>query len=237
MGNTPIIRLQHMTSPEDAEILADKMVEIGKRCGRRVTAVITDMDTPLGNNIGNSIEVIEAVELLRGKGADDLREVCLNLAAEMVSLVHGITKDEAFIRAEDALDSGKAYEKFVEWIGAQGGDVSAIENTEKLPGAAYTLDVKATEDGYISAMNAEALGLVALNLGAGRRTKDDVIDFGAGIILHKKTGDAIRFGDVIATLYTNRKETLTEAESQFLSAVTFSAEKIATRPLIHKIIR
>ena len=226
-----------MKTAEDAEILAKKMVEIGKRCGRRVTAVISDLDTPLGKNIGNSLEVIEAVELLRGGGAGDLCEVCLNLAAEMASLAHGISKDEALARATDALDSGKAYEKFIEWIGAQGGDVSAIENTEKLPSAAYSLDVKATEDGYISAMNAEALGLVTLNLGAGRRTKDDVIDFGAGIVLHNKTGDAIRCGDVIATLYTNKKDALEEAETQLLSAVTFSAEKPQERALIHKIIR
>ncbi len=226
-----------MKSCEDAEALAEKMVAIGKRCGRRTTAVITDMDTPLGSNIGNALEVMEAVKLLRGEGADDLKEVCLRLASEMVALVRGIPDDEAFALAKESLESGRAYKKFLEWIEAQGGDLSVIHDTSKLPSAAYSAEVVAERDGYIARVDAEALGLVALNLGAGRRTKDDKIDHGAGIVLHKKTGDAVKNGDVIATLYTNRQIELADAKSAFLAALAFSDTHAERAKLIYKIIR
>ena len=226
-----------MKSAEDAEALAEKMVAIGKRCGRRVTAIISDMDTPLGNNIGNALEVSEAVSLLRGNGPQDLREICIELASEMASSALGITKDEAKNRATSALESGKAYAKFLDWIGAQGGDTSVIEDTSRLPKADHTLDVLAPTDGFISKVNAEALGTVALNLGAGRRTKDDVIDPAAGIILHKKTGDKIKKGDVIATLLTNRADALPTANEAFLNAINVTAEKPESRPLVYRIIR
>lgn len=226
-----------MKSAEDAELLAEKMVAIGKRCGRRVTAIISDMDTPLGKNIGNALEVAEATELLKGDGPKDLREICIELASEMASSALGITKDEAKVRVVESLDSGKAYAKFLEWIEAQGGDTKVALDTSLLPKAAYTLDVRAREDGYISKVNAEALGTVALNLGAGRRTKEDVIDPAAGIILKKKTGDKIEKGDVIATLFTNRADTLTSANDAFLNAITVTADEPKARPLIHRIIR
>lgn len=226
-----------MKSAEDAELLAEKMVEIGKRCGRRVTAVISDMDTPLGANIGNSLEVKEAVSVLRGEGVADLREVCLTLASEMVSLVRKIPFDEAFALARESLESGKAYEKLLEWISAQGGDVSYIEDTEKFPKPAFSEEIRAAQDGYITAMNAEALGTVALNLGAGRRTKDDVIDHAAGIILKKKTGDAVKLGDVIATLYTNKSDALDSAKAAFQNAIVISDDASIKRPLIYKVIR
>ena len=226
-----------MKSAEDAEALAEKMVAIGKRCGRRVTAIISDMDTPLGNNIGNALEVSEAISLLRGNGPQDLWEICIELASEMAASALGITKDEAKSRATSALESGKAYAKFLEWIVAQGGDASVIEDTSRLPKADHTLDVLATTDGFISKVDAEALGTVALNLGAGRRTKDDVIDPAAGIILHKKTGDKIKKGDVIATLFTNRADALPTANEAFLDAIKVTAEKPESRPLVYRIIR
>ena len=226
-----------MKIAEDAEILADKMVTIGKKCGRRISAVITDMDTPLGANIGNALEVKEAAELLCGGGPDDLRTVCVELASEMAALTHGISKDEARALAIGALESGKAYEKFLEWIEAQGGDVATIRDTSKLPKAEFAREVLAGGDGYIASMNAESLGLVALNLGAGRHTKDDEIDFGAGIVLHKKTGDKVSKGDVLATLYTSRQETLSLAEEQFKSALTLSDTAPEKRALIYKVIR
>jgi thymidine phosphorylase len=226
-----------MKSAEDAEILAEKMVAIGKRCGRRVAALISDMDTPLGRNIGNALEVSEAISLLKGEGAEDLCEICIELASEMAASVHGITKDEAKAMATEALSSGKAYAKFLEWIEAQGGNTGTVKDTSLLPKADYMQNVCAPSDGYIFAMNAEALGTVALNLGAGRRTKDDVIDHAAGIILHKKTGDKIKKGDVIATLFTNRADTLTSANDAFLNAITVTADEPKARPLIHRIIR
>ena len=226
-----------MKRAEDAELLAEKMVAIGKKCGRRTTAVITDMDTPLGANIGNSLEVIEAVELLQGGGADDLKRVCLSLASEMVALVRRISADEAYALAKDSLESGKAYEKFLEWIEAQGGDVSCIKDTSKLPSCKYTAEVKVERDGYIASMDAEALGIVALGLGAGRRTKDDKIDHGAGIILHKKTGDKVACGDVIATLYTNRQNELEGAKKAFLAAISLSDAEVQRSGLIYKVIR
>lgn len=226
-----------MKSAEDAELLAEKMVTIGKRCGRRVTAVISDMDTPLGANIGNALEVMEAVSVLRGEGAKDLCEVCLTLAAEMVALVRGIPFDEAHALAKESLKSGRAYEKLKEWISAQGGDVSYVEDTEKFPKPAFSEEIRAAQDGYITAMNAEALGTVALNLGAGRRTKDDVIDHAAGIVLRKKTGDSVKQGDVIATLYTNKQEALPCAKEDFLAALTFSDTNTERAKLIYKVIR
>ena len=226
-----------MKRAEDAELLAEKMVAIGKRCGRRVTAVISDMDTPLGANIGNALEVMEAVSVLRGGGASDLCEVCLTLATEMVALARGISFDEAFALAKESLQSGKAYKTMKEWISAQGGDVSYIEDTEKFPKTAFSEEIRAECDGYITAMDAEALGTVALNLGAGRRTKDDVIDHAAGIVLAKKTGDYVKRGDLIATLYTNKQEKLACAVADFLAALTFSGTKPETAKLIYKVIR
>jgi pyrimidine-nucleoside phosphorylase len=155
----------------------------------------------------------------------------------MASSALGITKDEAKVRAVESLDSGKAYAKFLEWIEAQGGDTKVALDTSLLPKAAYTLDVRAQEDGYISKVNAEALGTVALNLGAGRQTKEDVIDPAAGIILKRKTGDKIKKGDVIATLFTNRADTLISANDAFLNAITVTADEPKARPLIHRIIR
>ena len=183
------------------------------------------------------IEVKEAAELLRGEGHNDLREVCIELASEMAALTHGISKDEARALTKNALDSGKAYEKFLEWIEAQGGDVSAIRDTSKLPKAEFSREIIADCGGYIASMNAEILGLVALNLGAGRHTKDEKIDFGAGIVLHKKTGDRVSRGEVLATLYTNKKEALSAAEEQFKSALTLSTTAPEKRELIYKVIR
>ena len=227
-----------MKSAEDAEILAEKMVAIGKRCGRRVTAVISDMDTPLGSNIGNALEVAEAVALLRGEGADDLTEICIELASEMVASVREIPKDEARGLAVEALRSGAAYAKFRRWIEAQGGDLCALDDLDTFAHSAYTHEVKATRGGYITAMNAEALGTVALSLGAGRRTKDDVIDHTAGIILHKKTGDKVAAGEVIATLKTSTKPCeLPSASEAFLNAIEIAENAPTHRPLIHRIIR
>lgn len=226
-----------MKTLEDAEILADEMVKIGKACGRNMAAVITDMNTPLGSAIGNSLEVIEAVKVLKGEKDNDLKEVCVAIAAEMISLVYSVSHDEALKRVNDALDSGKAFEKMKEWISAQGGDTDCIDNTELFEKSQYSFDVIAQTDGYITSMDTEKIGLTSVILGAGRAAKEDGIDFSAGIIIFKKTGEQIKKGEKIATLLTNDKQSLADAEKMYLSAVCISSEKPESKPLIYKIIR
>lgn len=226
-----------MKNLEDAEILAEEMVKIGKGCGRNMAAVITDMDTPLGSAVGNSLEVIEAVKVLKGETDNDLKEVCIAIAAELISLVYSVSHDEALKRVNDALDSGKAFEKMKEWISAQGGNTDCIDNTELFEKAQYSFDVIAEADGYIASMDTEKIGLTSVILGAGRAAKEDSIDYSAGIIIYKKTGEKIWKGEKIATLLTNNKQSLADAEKMYLSAVCVSSEKPQSKPLIYKIIR
>ena len=192
-----------MKTPEEARALAEEMVKIGKNNGRNMAAIITDMNTPLGKNIGNSLEVIEAIEILKGNGAEDLKFVALALASEIISLSKSISIEEAKNLADNAITSGKAYEKFKEWIALQGGNENWIENPDLFPKAQYKEDIFAESDCYISSMNAEDIGIASVILGAGREKKEDSIDFSAGIIINKKTGNKIKKGDIIATLYTN----------------------------------
>lgn len=220
----------------DAEALGRCMVDIGALSGRRVSAVITDMDTPLGSAVGNILEVKEAIETLLGNGPGDLAEICITLAASMAHLALDISLDEAKRQARHLLDTGMAYEKFKEWIGAQGGDVSLIESPENFPSARFEYEVKATRDGYISKMDAEKIGLSAMKLGAGRETKDSEIDYTAGIRLIKKTGDYVKCGDTLAHLYTNNKSAAAESESLLLSAITYADNEVKAPPLIYKII-
>ena len=221
-----------MKTPKDAKKLAEGMVEIGKRCGRNTKALITNMDVPLGFAVGNSLEVIEAIDVLKGKICGDIREVSVCLAAGLVANLKGIDTDSAKVLCEKAIDDGSALSIFREWIALQGGDVSVIDNTELFPKAKYAYEIKAQTDGYISHMDAEKIGLCSCELGAGRKTKTDVIDLSAGLILSKKTGNAVKCGDVIATLYTNKKETLDRAVGIFTSALEFSERKPETIELI-----
>lgn len=226
-----------MKTTDDAVSLSRKMVDIGKASGRKMAAVISDMDTPLGRNIGNALEVKEAVEVLLGGGPEDLKEVCLTLAANMISLSLGLDINEAFGKAEEALESGKAYEKFTEFISAQGGDISKIENTDTLPKADIIYNVLAPESGYITGMQAETIGSASVILGAGREKKDDIIDYSAGIVLFKKTGDKVEKGEKIAELHTNDESKIESAEKLFLSALTFGDEAPAKQKLIYKTIK
>ena len=226
-----------MKTPEDAEALARGMVEIGKRCGRRMCALITNMDIPLGYAIGNVLEVCEALDVLSGHGPADLTEVCTALATEMVSASLGMSTDDARVAVLDAISSGRALAKFAEWIEAQGGDASYAKDTSLFPKAKYEYDVKAECDGYISAMNAEEIGVSSVVLGAGRLTKDDAIDHAAGIILRKKRGDKVNAGDTIATLYTNNESKIADAERMLLGAVVISDTKPEAEPLIYKTVR
>ncbi len=226
-----------MKTPEDAKALAEEMVKIGKNNGRKMAAIITDMNTPLGKNIGNSLEVIEAIEILKGSGAEDLKYVACSLATEIVSLSKNISTQEASELVDNALSSGKAYEKLKEWISHQGGNVDLIENPENFPKAQFKEDITLENDCYISYMNAEKIGVSSVILGAGREKKDDIIDMSAGIILNKKTGDIIKKGDVIATLYTNNESTINSAKDKFIKAIEFSNEKPIDIPLIFEVVR
>ncbi len=217
-----------MKNSSDARVLASEMVKIGKLCGRNTAAVITDMDTPLGCAIGNALEVREAVDVLRGGGPSDLRTVSLELAALMVHLALGTPLTDARALALEALDSGKAYGKFREWISAQGGDTESV-----LCGKAnHSLTVLATSSGYISRTDAELIGTASVALGAGRAEKDDRIDMLAGIILHKKRGDKVDTGMPIATLYAECREKLSSGAEIFKSAFTISDTEPCRMPLI-----
>ena len=225
-----------MREPEDAKRLAETMVQIGIANGRNTAAVITNMDIPLGHAIGNAMEVTEAIEVLRGGGPEDLRTVCLTLATRMIALSCQKTVEEAEAIAHDCLYSGKAYQKFCTWIEAQGGDASYAKNPTLFGTAAHTLEITADADAYISACNAEMIGTAAMILGAGRQTKDSVIDPRAGILLLKKPGDAVQAGDVIAKLFTERAETLEASANTVRAALTFSSTPTRQQPLIFAVI-
>ncbi len=226
-----------MKTPEQAETLAREMVQIGRDCGRRVAALLTNMDVPLGNAVGNALEVQEAVQVLRGESRGDLRAVCVALATEMMRLLHGWTAQEAATHVEQALDSGVAFHKMEEWIAAQGGDSRCLTDTTRLPQAAYSLDVLASTSGYITAMDAEQIGHAAVMLGAGRLQKEDSIDPAAGIILHRKTGERVEAGEPLCTLYANRPEKLDAAAEAYRKALTVSPNAPTSQPLVYDIIR
>lgn len=225
-----------MKTPEDAERLARGMVDIGKACGRSIAALITNMDTPLGHAIGNSLEIIEAIEVLRGGGPDDLREVAIELAVAMVRI--SLSKSEAEARAlvTDSLYSGKALGTMRKWIEAQGGDSSYIDDVAKFGTSRFSRQVKAEGDGFIAHINAEAIGIASVMLGAGRVQKSDSIDHKAGIIISKKPGDRIKCGDIVAVLYTDKEDTLDAAERVVLDAVALSDRACEKLPLIYKVV-
>ncbi len=225
-----------MKTPEEAETLARKMVMIGKLNGRKMCALITDMDKPLGRNIGNSLEVIEAVSVLRGEDTGALYEICVALATEMVSLSLDLDCAEAERRVRGAIADGSAYAKFLEWIAAQGGDISYIEENRLAVGR-YTREVRAEQAGFISHMNAEEIGSAACVLGAGRVKKEDEPDLSAGIVLRCEIGDAVKAGDVIGVLYTTDENKLDSAERALLTAIEISDTAPAARPIVYKKIK
>ena len=221
-----------MKTLEDSTKLAKSMVEIGHLAGKKVIALITDMDVPLGKAIGNSLEVIEAVETLKGEGPEDLTEICIDIAANMLYMAGKGTVKECEALAKKAIADGSALQTLVKKVHAQGGNEKLLLDTSLFKKAAYDYEVKAPRTGYIEHVDTESYGMASLALGAGRAKKEDPIDYSAGITLEKKTGDFVKEGDVIAVLHTNKPESVKEAEERILKATEISSEPVEKKPII-----
>lgn len=209
-----------MKNIEDARELAKAMVDIGKENGRSVKAILTDMDRPLGHAIGNALEIREVINTLKGNGPEDLSHECVIMAAHMLVLSHICDYEAALNRVQQALDSGTALERLRLMIEAQGGDSRVIDDDRVLEIGKFTYDVTSPQDGYITHMNTEQCGIASVMLGAGRTVKDGPIDYSAGIVMHKKTGDAVSMGERIATLYASDESLFTNAAQTYLAAIT-----------------
>ena len=209
-----------MKNIEDARELAKAMVDIGKENGRSVKAILTDMDRPLGHAIGNALEIREVINTLKGHGPEDLTHECIIMAAHMLVLSRMCDYETALNRVQQALDSGAALERLRLMIEAQGGDSRVIDDDRVLTIGKFTYDVTSPQDGYITRMNTERCGIASVMLGAGRTVKDGPIDYSAGIVMHKKTGDAVSMGERIATLYASDESLFTNAAQTYLAAIT-----------------
>ncbi len=226
-----------MKEKEDAFLLAKEMVQIGKMAGRRTIAVITDMDQPLGQAVGNALEVKEAIDTLKGEGSEDFTKLCYTLGSYM--LVAGLvakTREEAEDMLKEAVESGKALQKFKEFIVAQGGNVSQIEDTSLLPKAELIEPVFVEKEGYVSRIICDEVGICSLILGGGRENKESEIDLSVGIVLHQKVGDYVLKDTPVATIYANSEEKLKAAKERLLKAYTISDKKPQKRELIQGII-
>ena len=219
-----------MKTFEDAEALAKAMVDIGEQVKRTTVALITNMDQPLGNTIGNSLEVREAIDVLKGCAPEDITETCLELAANMLFLAHKGTLISCRDLARRQVESGAALRKFREMVAAQGGDERVADDYGVFEPAKYQRELKAPVNGWVQSMDAERCGLASAALGAGRATKDDTVDLSAGIVLNRKTGDRVNRGDVLATLYSSTKEKLNDGERMLLSAYGFGDSHPARTP-------
>lgn len=222
-----------MKDEESAALLAETMVKIGKKCGRNMAAVITNMDIPLGSNVGNALEINEVIDILNNKGDKQLRELCLVLSATILSISYDWDYNESYKKAEQTIIDGSAYKKFIEFVTAQSGN----DEISIAPISSKSLEIKANKDGYISSIDSLIVGESAVLLGAGREKKTDIIDYGAGIVLYKKTCDKVSVGDTIAILYAESDERLKNAEKLFNTSFIIDDKKPEIKPLIYKTIR
>lgn len=225
-----------MKTEADAAVLASELVRVGRALGRDVTVVMSDMDQPLGMAVGNALEVREAIDTLRGEGPEALTELCLVFAAKM--LVAGkVADDESAGRAmaAEALSSGAALAKFAEWVEAQGGDGAIAADPSRLALSPLSREVRAVDAGYVEGFDAEGVGRSAMLTGAGRATKDDVIDPGAGLQLNVRVGDRVEAGGLLGTLYAASEELLDAGEERFRASVRFSADPVTPPPLFHEL--
>ena len=222
-----------MKKLEDARTLARTMIGIGAEMGRKVTALLTDMDQPLGRTVGNALEVIEAVDMLRGRAPEDYTEVTLTLTAEMLVL-GGKAKDAASARAllHEAIRTGAAVEKLKEIVKWQGGDPRAVDDHSLLPTARSTVDVAAASSGYVTAIDSEAVGLAGVVLGAGRERTDSRIDHAVGFTLLRKVGEAVKAGEPLVRIHYNDEKPVAEVTRRLLRAYRIGAEAPAARPLV-----
>ena len=227
-----------MKNTRDAKKLAKHMVAIGNHAGKETVAILTGMEEPLGFAIGNNMEVKEAIEVLKGDGPEDVKEVSVALAGMMLSLgLENVSLSQGKRMAKKALSSGQAFEKFKEMVQAQGGDIRYVEHPEFFERDAFEGEVLAAEDGFLSGMDTEKIGVAAGLLGAGRETKDSVIDMSAGIYLKKKIGDTVKKGEPIAICYAGTKEKLNRGMAMFESSIRYSKEAPRIPKLIVDIIR
>ena len=221
-----------MKTLDEAITLAKKMVAIGENAGKKTVALITDMDIPLGNNIGNSLEVIEAVKTLKGEGPEDLTKICYSLAANMLYLAGKGTLEACDIMVRETIKDGTAFERLVAMVEAQGGDTSVILDTEKFAKAPYHEEVFATTTGYVTAIDTEECGIASLMLGAGREIKESVIDYTAGITLLKKVGDKVEAGECLAICYASEPSLFEEAKKRFLDAYHIGEQQPKEQPIL-----
>ena len=226
-----------MKKLEDSRALAKEMVSIGTMAGKKTVAVITDMDQPLGRAVGNSLEVREAIDTLRGEGPADFKEVVFALGSQMLMLA-GRAADEKEARAlmESVIEDGSALDKFAQFVRAQGGDAAPVYDTSLLPVAGKTLEVTAKESGYVHRILAEDIGIACMTLGGGRETKESAIDLSVGIILEKKNGDAVSDGEVLATIYGNDDAKMQAAYEKIAHAYEIAKEPAAFVPVVREYI-
>ncbi|KUO70237.1 MAG: thymidine phosphorylase [Clostridia bacterium BRH_c25] len=226
-----------MKSVEEAVELAKTMVEIGKSLNRKTVAIVTDMSQPLGHEVGNSNEIIEAINVLKGKGSDDETEVALTIASYMV-ILGGAYKEfnKAYSALQEIIKTGKAIDKLKHLIQIQGGDSGIVDNINKLPKAKYHIEVKSMSEGYVSSIDAESIGISAMLLGAGRKTKEDKIDYSAGISMKKKVGDKVINGDTLCILHTNL-ENIDEAKRIALDSYIIGNIQEKVNKYIYEIIQ
>lgn len=227
-----------MKTPETAKELAQEMVDIGKHLGRETIGVISDMDQPLGYAIGNSLEVIEAIELLKGNGPKDLLELTLTIGSNMLLCAKmAESEEEARKMLMENIKNGKGLEKLKDFVKAQGGDISPIDDYSKFPQAKYVEKVTSPVDGYITKIHAEAFGLIAMELGAGRATKESEIDLAVGIVLNKKRSEKVNKGDVLAYIHSNNEEKIEKARKSILENIVIEDSYDLNIPLIYDIVR
>ena len=227
-----------MKTKEEAEVLAKQLVRVGKAAGKKTAAVITDMDEPLGNAVGNALEVKEAIAVLKGEKKGDLYELCMTLGSLMlVSAEKAASLEEARKMLEKTISDGSALKKLAEMVEAQGGDGRYVYDTSLLPGAEFTLEVPAPCNGYVKHIEADDIGLASMHLGGGRATKEDTIDLSVGIVINRKVGDHVSEGESIATIHANYRNKAHDAAEAVLRAYEFSEEKTVREPLIKEIIR
>ena len=227
-----------MKTIEDATELAEAMVGIARAHGKRAVAVLTNMDVPLGKMVGNSLEVLEAIETLKGKGPEDFTELCLNLSAWMCHLAGKGTFEECLKLAKESLNNGSALNKFRQFVEYQGGNPDVVERPyDVLPMTNNVIEFKTEMQGYITSVDTEKIGIASNHLGAGRKTKEDTIDYSVGIEIVSKVGDYVKPGDTIAKMYVSQKSEIEEAKELLKESYVISQEKPLERPIILKVVK